>query len=568
MKKNTLYFTVLIVAAALACTGCGFQKKEKANQTDKNEITTAVSKDSAEGEETEEAEQTEEPERENAEENAIHSLHPNLVTERTQGSVEEPERPLVTYFLQTGGITLNKAEARIYPELNQALADAADSLKNRNASVLEELREDAISEIEYAQYNEELKVEYQPQVVRADSSVLSYELFYEDYFGGVHGYEAFEGQTFDVKTGKLLDFYDVITEEHVARSALADALRKQCADSDGLIENNTPEDDADFFFESLKDKEYSGSVAWTLGPDRLNIYYNPYNVGSFSLGIVHASLLFTEYPDVVKPQYQEAPSGYAIHMEGYTGYLADIYNNGNLVNVNVNYADGMDYSYSGIEIQLQDFNGQTTSRVMDVDIYFDMDVYYVRVEDRHFIHVFINGEDDWTGDYVYEITNGQIESCGYVTGRPTELFYDYSDQGDYSVFTKTTVAYTDPQDLSLTKTLNALSTYSASRHYSVGKTGLPESEEPYRPVMTEITPTVKTELTVKVTDASGQETGKTEVLPAGTVLRFYMTDDQTYMIFRYGDEKYGKVSMDNSDWPTTINGQELEQVLDGTMFAG
>ena len=70
------------------------------------------------------------------------------------------------------------------------------------------------------------------------------------------------------------------------------------------------------------------------------------------------------------------------------------------------------------------------------------------------------------------------------------------------------------------------------------------------------------------TDASGKESGKTEVLPAGTKLRFYMTDNESYVIFNYDGDQYGKVSMDNSDWPQKINGEELESVLDGTQFAG
>ena len=85
---------------------------------------------------------------------------------------------------------------------------------------------------------------------------------------------------------------------------------------------------------------------------------------------------------------------------------------------------------------------------------------------------------------------------------------------------------------------------------------------------TQMTPVVKKALTVKKTDASGQENGKTEVLTAGTKLRFYMTDDKTYVIFNYDGDQYGKVSMDNSDWPQKINDEELESVLEGTMFAG
>lgn len=34
---------------------------------------------------------------------------------------------------------------------------------------------------------------------------------------------------------------------------------------DGLVENNTPEEDADAFFEYVDSKDQSGAVAWSLG---------------------------------------------------------------------------------------------------------------------------------------------------------------------------------------------------------------------------------------------------------------------------------------------------------------
>ena len=56
--------------------------------------------------------------------------------------------------------------------------------------------------------------------------------------------------------------------------------------------------------------------------------------------------------------------------------------------------------------------------------------------------------------------------------------------------------------------------------------------------------------------------------PCGNKTVFYMTDNESYVIFRYDGDQYGKVSMYNSDWPQKINGEELESVLDGVMFAG
>lgn len=58
--------------------------------------------------------------------------------------------------------------------------------------------------------------------------------------------------------------------------------------------------------------------------------------------------------------------------------------------------------------------------------YFNLDAYYVRSGDRHFLHVLTHAENDWTTDNVYEITNGQIHDLGYVEGTPALIRYEYN----------------------------------------------------------------------------------------------------------------------------------------------
>ena len=39
--------------------------------------------------------------------------------------------------------------------------------------------------------NMQLIAEYAPYVLRADENVVSYEQFYDDYYGGAHGYHSY-----------------------------------------------------------------------------------------------------------------------------------------------------------------------------------------------------------------------------------------------------------------------------------------------------------------------------------------------------------------------------------------
>lgn len=557
MKKKRIAAAGLAVIMALTAVGCHQTSKEDTAQTTvkENRDEKDTSKEQIEKEETEKK-----------------VLHPYIHTDSVSGYVNSADGSVqINYSLKTGGLVLSDEEAAAYPELNQALTLEYDTLKKNTQEDLNNLKESAEEMVEYMQGDDNMQLiaEYAPYVLRADENVVSYEQFYDDYYGGTHGYHSYAGFTFDTKTGKKLDLYDVITGEESVKAGIIQELKNKYASEDGLVENNTPEEDADAFFEYVDSKDQSGAVAWSLSADRLNIYYNPYNIGSWALGIVSVSLPFEKYPDAVKEEYKMGTSDYAVKIGIYADYSADIYNDGSFSDVSV-YPDGTDdYANGALRIQIQDENGQVTSRVFDDMYYFTMEAYYVKTGNRHFLHVFTHSENDWTADNVYEITNGQIRDLGYVEGTPALIRYEYNYNED-SLFTNSedVAAYNDPGALYLEKTMNAFSTYSGSRHYHVGSSGLLESNDPYVAGPAEIVVTVKKALTVKKTDASGRENGKTEVIPVGTKLYFYITDNESYVIFRYDGDQYGKVSMYNSDWPQKINGEELESVLDGRIFAG
>lgn len=557
MKKKRIVAAGLAVIMALTAAGCHQTSKEDTAQTTvkENRDEKDTSKEQIEKEETEKK-----------------VLHPYIHTDSVSGYVNSADGSVqINYSLKTGGLVLSDEEATAYPKLNQALTLEYDTLKKNTQEDLNNLKESAEEMVEYMQGDDNMQLiaEYAPYVLRADENVVSYEQFYDDYYGGAHGYHSYAGFTFDTKTGKKLDLYDVITGEESVKAGIIQELKNKYASEDGLVENNTPEEDADAFFEYVDSKDQSGAVAWSLGADRLNIYYNPYNIGSWALGVVSVSLPFGKYPDAVKEEYKMGTSDYAVKIGIYADYSADIYNDGSFSDVSV-YPDGTDdYANSALRIQIQDENGQVTSRVFDDMYYFTMEAYYVKTGNRHFLHVFTHSENDWTADNVYEITNGQIRDLGYVEGTPALIRYEYNYNED-SLFTNSedVAAYNDPGALYLEKTMNAFSTYSGSRHYHVGSSGLLESSDPYVAGPAEIVVTVKKALTVKKTDASGRENGKTEVIPVGTKLYFYMTDNESYVIFRYDGDQYGKVSMYNSDWPQKINGEEIESVLDGLIFAG
>ena len=288
MKKKRIAAAGLAVIMALTAVGCHQTSKEDTAQTTvkENKEEKDTSKEQIEKEETEKK-----------------VLHPYIHTDSVSGYVNSADGSVqINYSLKTGGLVLSDEEAAAYPELDQALTLEYDTLKKSTQEDMNNLKESAEEMVEYMQGDDNMQLiaEYAPYVLRADENVVSYEQFYDDYYGGTHGYHSYAGFTFDTKTGKKLDLYDVITGEESVKAGIIQELKNKYASEDGLVENNTPEEDADAFFEYVDSKDQSGAVAWSLGADRLNIYYNPYNIGSWALGIVSVSLPFEKYPDAVK----------------------------------------------------------------------------------------------------------------------------------------------------------------------------------------------------------------------------------------------------------------------------
>lgn len=562
MKKK--YAALAVMAAfAFALAGCGGKSTEESAAASEGEETAADNDKAEVGTGTEELGDTDKSS------SAAGLLHPEIASIRRGGYVEGSGQN-INFSSKASSAVLDEADAEKYPELSKALNEQYGKMKQLADKAYDELKENAQDMSEYESYDGsymQLSSSYDTYVMRADQDILSMDIYYEDYFGGAHGYYADLGHTFDTRTGKELSIYDVITDKEAFSKALKAELAKNYAGDDGLIENSSVDDDVAAFFE-YADTADDENVSWTLGYDRLNICFNPYSVGSYAMGSMKVSILFAEYPDAVKEEYTHAPDSYAVHIDSYDGFRADLSGDGNYVNISADYENYNDYTYDDIKIVLKGDNGQETSRSFDDMYYFSFDTYYVKLGNRHFLHILTNAEDDWTTDNVYEITDGKIESCGYVDAEPGCLYTDYSYGDDYNTSEERISAYCDPEELLLTTRLDALSTYSGWRYYRVAEDGLPYSDEPYRALAGDIKPKLIKEITAKLTDADGKETGESADIPAGTELSFYMTDNKSYVIFSLADGRYIKVDMDRSDWPYKVNGEELDSVLSDTVFAG
>lgn len=94
--------------------------------------------------------------------------------------------------------------------------------------------------VEYVQEdsNMQLSAVYTPDILRADENVVSYELFYYDYYGGAHGTIPIQVLLL-YKNREKAGFYDVITDEDKVKSGIVHELKDKYASEEGLVENST-----------------------------------------------------------------------------------------------------------------------------------------------------------------------------------------------------------------------------------------------------------------------------------------------------------------------------------------
>jgi hypothetical protein len=107
-----------------------------------------------------------------------------------------------------------------------------------------------------------------------------------EYTGGAHYNHFFSSSTFDVKTGKQVSLYDVLS---LSKDLADDIILKQVEET---IENQLNNGDA-FYFENYKSNiriAYNPEQFY-LQDDRVFIYYQIYDLAPFALGLITFELL-------------------------------------------------------------------------------------------------------------------------------------------------------------------------------------------------------------------------------------------------------------------------------------
>lgn len=127
----------------------------------------------------------------------------------------------------------------------------------------------------------------------------------------------------------------------------------------------------------------------------------------------------------------------------------------------------------------------------------------------------------------------------------------------------------DPNEFYLGDRIFTVSSLGVDRKYTLGEDGKPRAIESYYNITTPITLSSKIDLKGKTLDVlNGKEIGDIE-LPVGILLTPVGTDNETFTDFKLSDGNIVRIPMEiSSEYGYMIEGRIVEDVFDGTIFAG
>lgn len=453
-------------------------------------------------------------------------------------------------------IGLGENDAQTYPELAAGLKTYSEDLKKTQSESFDSMLDAA--RIMYSETGELRQVYLHLDILprRMDDTVFSFLTYYEDYQGGAHGYYMFSGHNFDTATGEELGLDQMITDEDAFRSAVYDVLMKKYPDSSiGTLGNP---------IDQYGSKEGQIHFNWVMGADKLSVYFNPYDIGSYAEGVFVADLPFADYPDLFTDKCQAQQGGYGMMFQTWTDESIDLDSDGipSDLRVGLDYgnnagADGYNW-YESLSVYVDN----NSCNAGDLEFY-EAQPYLMKTADgRYYLYVVTSMENDYRQTSVFGFVGNSPYLAGTVSG---------SFGSRWDVDTEETICFmpSDPDHFVMEKRGDLLSTYTISRSYRVGEDGMPQPLEDfytcyaYNPLRTVMA------LPAQPLNADTLEPeGDPIAIPAGEELKIRRTDGVSAVDMEREDGSMVRVTLDGSKWPRTIDGVDEGEYFEQEYYAG
>ena len=435
-------------------------------------------------------------------------------------------------------LTLGEDDGEEY----EKLATRLESLSDDTIAACEDTFDELLDEAKEAYADDkndfqtyELKLTAVP--VRTDSSIFSY---YEKttLTGGERDEVSLAAHTVDSKTGRELTLSKVITDTDLLPELLAKRQKESYPDiSDDVFEDLLGE---------YEDKDY----IWTLGYDGITFYF-------VQDGEVMAlTILRSEEKKLFRPLGESVPSGYAVGLDMSQAFTFDFDDDGEADVLTIEGNEGEEYGYDGVNVTLNDESARASF------ISNSMIPTYVHTEDGDYIYLFCTGDSDYQQLNIFSLGKGVPSYSGHVDNAGKSNRYDA--ETDLS----SEVLLTDPESFELASNMDILSTYTAGRSYFVGADGIPKSDDTYYYVHSNLVLESKENISCSIVNERGRVTKKKQTIKSGTEWTIYRTDGEKTVDLILSDDRIARVTVDSSNWPQTIDGEDISDLFDGVRFAG
>ena len=443
--------------------------------------------------------------------------------------------------------------AKAYPELAEALDKYASSslgyAKQFSSRDDEDAREfamsGAIGRYTYMIYS---------VVKRADEKAVSIETEGYSFGGGVHGMYWHEARNIDPVTGKDIRLSDVIRDQNKLVELLLAQLHTRYPDLK-ITEKDNPLDTYDMYVTDTDLKK--SAYTFTLDPDGICFYFNPYDLGCYADGDQFIKILYSDEPELFVRDYS-VTGGYVSGLAQKGVY--DLGGDGALDELSFYGVEEEPYryAYTGVKVEK---NGRETEA--DLSSY-HMDAFVCHTEDnRDFLYVITHMDNDASNLLIFDL-GGETPSLA------EETVYGLCDAGleEKNVYGHELI--TDIQAFSLTFRCDLLATFNATFSTSVGADGrpvLPEDGFYHVPGYISTLESARA-FRADIVDESGRVVSKDVEIPAGSRFKLIRTDGRTIVDAELSDGRLARLELERGDdsYLATVNGQLSEEEAFQTLY--
>ena len=384
-------------------------------------------------------------------------------------------------------------------------------------------------------------------VRRADTQAVSLLYRYSRYVGDTHPGSYYSALNYDTATGREITLEDVVSN----LDGLKAEMEKRLIDEYG--------EDRFFALHDQLQSYASEQFTWTLEPEGLRFYFSPYELSSNAAGTQQAFFSFDEFPALFSGAYGKQEGDWAVSFSAWEdlAFHQGAGGAGDLLRVET--ITDNDYYINGLKVI---YNGQSLTEE-ELWAYEFVPVLLHSESYGDFLYIDCLFDNDYHMLLVYRLEEGGPVFAGRMTD--TGFYQSWQENGQ-----TVSRAPTDPGALLLRRHCNLMSTYDVAMRCHLSESGKPESERDWFDIPGGRVLTALREMEFALIDAdSARETGQRGVIPAGAKVTMSRTDCRSYVDLAWEGELYRVyITVDEIGWPQYIDGVELDECFDGTIFVG